>query len=323
MESELTRIDALLQDADFTRSMAEIIHVAKFDGTGQVVPPFISAEEESEEISITAKEEKVAINLAGFYALECGIDLLSSETNEPPIVWLQRIVNRKLNDNTILLLNRFANATWKAGQPFRGMDRITRPTFIGANHLPENEVEKDRIQIETAAKKLLPSLESVANGSMEEQVKQLQYLLQDIDFAIEMASWLDAGYYTGQNQEPPNFITAEEEITTITKSVLEIKIADNIAPFYALECGLNYLATIRQIPPSIILRSIEANIISKEDKTLFVRFTNATRKAGQPFKGLSEITKESFVSFYFLSEPEKEKEWLQVTTAAKRLLKEL
>ena len=323
MESELNKIDALLQDADFTRSMAETVHSAKFEGPGQVVPPFISAEEESKDIRITAKEEKVAINLAGFYALECGIDLLGSETNEPPIVWLQRIVNRKLDENTILLLNRFANATWKAGQPFRGMDRITRSTFIGANHLPENEVEKDKIQIETTAKKLLSSLESVANSSMEEQIKQLQFLLQDIDFAIEMASWLDAGYYTGQNQEPPTFITAEDEIATVTKSVLEIKIANNIAIFYALECGLNYLSTTRQIPPSVILKSIEAKTISTEDKTLFIRFADATRKAGQPFKGLSEITTESFVPFYFLSEPEREKEWMQLTTAAERLLKEL
>jgi hypothetical protein len=46
---------------------------------------------------------------------------------------------------------RFANVTWKAGQPFRGLDRIAHATFTPYYFLTEAELEKDWIQIKLAA----------------------------------------------------------------------------------------------------------------------------------------------------------------------------
>jgi hypothetical protein len=53
------------------------------------------------------------------------------------------------------LLERFANATWKASQPFRSMERIRRSNFIPFDLLPAEEVEKDWVQLQAAAKSLL------------------------------------------------------------------------------------------------------------------------------------------------------------------------
>jgi hypothetical protein len=51
----------------------------------------------------------------------------------------------------MLLLARFANATWKAGQPFRALGRISRANFIPAALLPQQELEKDFVQIRAAS----------------------------------------------------------------------------------------------------------------------------------------------------------------------------
>jgi hypothetical protein len=53
-----------------------------------------------------------------------------------------------------------ANATWKAGQPFRGLNRITRATFTPFYFLNEADIEKDLIQVRSAAKRLLSALEN-------------------------------------------------------------------------------------------------------------------------------------------------------------------
>ena len=58
-----------------------------------------------------------------------------------------------------------------------------------------------------------------AGGEREAQLKKLQALLQSPDFALKMASWLDAAYYKGQGQPP--LLTAEEETKRPDKSCNE------------------------------------------------------------------------------------------------------
>ena len=58
----------------------------------------------------------------------------------------------------MLLLARFANTTWKAGQPFRSLSRITRDTFRPAALLSEEELKKDFEQIRAASVKLLEAM---------------------------------------------------------------------------------------------------------------------------------------------------------------------
>ena len=320
---ELTIIDSLLRSDAFAVVIAEAQNKAYYVGVGEIPKPLLSPGDDTASVKIKKKDEKVAINLAGFYALECGLGAVCAKTSQKPTDVLQTLVDNKADSATVLLLNRFANATWKAGQPFRGLERIKRPIFRVASLLPEDEVKKDCDQIHSAATRLLSAMQDVRERSANEQMKQLRSLLQNEQFSVEMATFQDAGYYIAQQKPAPPFLSAEDEKATVTRSVKEQKIATNVAGFYALECGLNYLVTTQQKLPSDILKAVVGDTISKEYKQLLCRFANATWKAGQPFRGLNHIARATFTPFYFLSEADIEKDWVQVKAAAGLVLKQL
>src|SRR5450432_2757756 len=321
INGELAVIDSLLRSADFSLSIAKTQDTAYYTGIGEPVPPFLSAAEDTATITKTTKEEKIATSIAGLYSVECCVDLLCAQTREMPVAWLEKIINNRTDTATVLLLNRFANATWKAGQPFRDLSRITRPPFTGACFLPPNEVKKDYNQIKTAANKLFLSIQDVKDSGINEQMQKIRSLLHSQQYAAEFAVVMDSGYNSNNKQTISSSL--KDETATIIKSVKEQKIATNLAGFYALECGINYLVTIRMVLPSDMLKSIVNGTISKEDKNLFSRFANATWKAGQPFRGLSRIERETFTPFYFLNQADIDKDWVQIKAAAKRLQAEL
>jgi hypothetical protein len=320
MQYELAIIDSLLRDTSFALYMAKSLDAAYFKGIGEAPQVFLSKDDITAVVIKRLKEEKVAINLAGFYALECGLGLLSAQTNQTPVEWLHKIKNGNADTNSVLLLNRFANATWKAGQPFRSLGRISRYNFTIASRLSEEEVKKDFVQITNAATKLLASLDTIGTDALPQQMKTIRGLLQDTVYAVQMAEYLDAEYAKSQHQKPAPFLTATDDTATIKKQVKEIKIATSLAGFYALECGLNYLVTTKQVLPSAILKLLVDDSLSKEDKMIFARFANATWKAGQPFRGLKRITRQTFTPFYFLNESDIEKDLVQVKAAARILL---
>jgi hypothetical protein len=103
------------------------------------------------------KEEKIATNVADFYAWNAGLATWLQHKKITFII-LQSILNDSISKNDKILLNRFANATWKAGQPFRGLARITRNTFTCFDLLTPEEIEKDWVQIKAAAVKLSQAL---------------------------------------------------------------------------------------------------------------------------------------------------------------------
>ncbi|MDQ6889984.1 MAG: hypothetical protein M3Z56_06895 [Bacteroidota bacterium] len=319
-DRELAKIDSLLRDSSFALSMAASLDSAYYAGIGQKPPAFLMPEEDTGFILKSKTDEKVATNLAGFYALECGVGLLSAQSNTSPVVVLKKIVNGNADSNMILVLNRFANATWKAGQPFRGLSRITRPNFIVASSLSADEVDKDFVQIKNAAVKLLSSLEPISDTSISKQMEAIRRLLQDTAYAVSMASFLDSSYYANLHQPVPPFSTAADDTAMIKKSAKEMKIATAIAGFYALECGVNYLTTTTGHLPSAIIRSVADNSMNPDEKMIFARFANATWKAGQPFRALNRITRPTFTPFYFLTEADIDKDLVQVRAAAKRLL---
>lgn len=323
IQKELITIDSLLRNADFTYSMAKALDSSYFIGIDQTPQDFFAPGDDTVMVLKSLKEEKIAINLAGMYALECGVDLLCEKTQQTPFVWLNKIVDKTADTNAVLLLNRFANATWKAGQPFRGLSRITRPNFTVANFLSQEEIQKDYDQIMAASSRLLVSMQDVANSAKSEQMQRLRSLLQDTVYAFKMAKFLDSSYYVNQNQAVPLFISPTEDTATIYKSVKEQKIATSIAGFYALECGLNYLVATKNMLPSDILQSIINNTLSRENKILLSRFANATWKAGQPFRGLNRITRNTFTPFFFLTDPDVEKDMVQIRAAAQKLLASL
>jgi hypothetical protein len=318
IQAELYIIDSLLRNADYSFEMAKTLDAAYYAGVGEKPTDFLQPGEDTATVKKSMKEEKAAISLAGFYATECGVTYLSTQTKQKPTDILTSIVNQTIDSASVTLLHRFANATWKAGQPFRDIKRITRATFTVFNFLPPEEVKKDDDQVRSAASKLLSAMQDVVNGDIKSQMEKMRSLLQSESFAWEIAAYQDSTY-NSQQQQPAKNSNTGDDTAMITKSVKEQKIATNIAGFYALECGINYFVATKHILPSAILQSINDNTISKEDKELFCRFANATWKAGQPFRGLSRIARETFTPFYFLSVDDVEKDWVQVKAAAKKL----
>ncbi len=317
IKKELIIIDSLLRSKDFSFEMAQELN-KEYNESGQ--NEFITTAEDTSVINKTVREEKIAMNLAGFYAVECGVGFLCEQTNLTPVDWLKKIAGKTADSNAVLLLNRFANATWKAGQPFRGLNRITRYNFTGAGYLSAEEIEKDVNQIASAAAMLLKHMQQVDKMPLPEQMMHMKKLLQDTAFAFEIAKFMNASYYIGQHQPAPLFLTHADDTEIIHKSVREQKIAISIAGFYALECGINYLVTAKGLVPSGILESIGNDSISEAGKTLLLRFANATWKAGQPFRDLNRITRETFTPVYFLTKEDKEKDMVQIKTAARKLL---
>jgi hypothetical protein len=321
INEELTKISALLQDSAFAVTVASGQEAAYFEAQNQPAPAF-DADKDST-VKKSFKDEKIAINLAGFYALECGIGALIAQKGETPLYWLQQIVSNKLDSTETLLLNRFANATWKAGQPFRSLSRIKRDNFIVANFLSDEETKKDLDQINAAAMLLIDSLKNISDTATAAQFAAIRRLMKDKDFALQMAKHMEAAYYKGLDKAVPEFVSAAEDTASVHKNVFEEKLATNIAGFYALECGVSYLATAQNKLPSVILKSILDSSINAADKQLLERFANATWKAGQPFRNADRITRDVFTPFYFLSEEEIEKDWVQITTMAKKLQEHL
>jgi hypothetical protein len=314
INEELTKINGLLQDSSFALVVAGSQDANYYVSQGQKVPAFFEGSDSI--LKKSFKEEKIAINLAGFYALECGIGALIEQNGKTPVYWLQQIADKTLDSNNAMLLNRFANATWKASQPFRDLKRLTKDNFISANFLSAEEIQKDADQITAAASFLLDSLNTVSNAPIDAQFEKINQLLKDKQYALQMASHMEAAYYKGQNQPVPEFLSPAEETAVIEKSAKEEKMAINLAGFYAVECGVSYLSSVQNKLPSDILKSIVNDSIGEKDKELLERFANATWKAGQPFRSLDRVTRNIFMPFDLLPKDEVKKDWDQIKSAA-------
>jgi hypothetical protein len=300
--------------------MAAHLDGAYYRGQGQSPPPFLRPDEETATTPKSVKEEKIATNLAGFYAVEAGLGVLSERTKETPVQILEGIVAGTRPETEMMLLARFANATWKAGQPFRALSRITRDTFKPAALLTEDDLKKDHVQIKAAARRLRDAMTVAAGQDRTEQLRRLQALLQNREFAEEMAAYLDAAYYGGQRQSPPPFLRPEDETAMTRKSVKEEKIAMNLAGFYAIEVGATVIGERTRELPTAILESIVNGTRPQADMLLLARFANATWKAGQPFRSLSRITRSNFIPAAMLSDDELKKDFDQIKAAAAKLL---
>ncbi len=173
-------------------------------------------------------EQKIAINQAGVIATECGagvllFDMKNADTKSPiKFKTISEVFQYIFSDDNnssektsdMLLLARFANATWKAGQPFRGLSRMQKSNYIPASMLSQDELEKDFVQIRAAAKfmfeemviraeKMGKTLDQLTN---EEQLLMLQGMIQDLDFARRIGENLNNQYYIGIGQTPPQFL---------------------------------------------------------------------------------------------------------------------
>ena len=317
--AELDRLQALLRDPAFALDMAQSLDAAYYRGQGQTPPPFLKPEEQTATVPKSVREEKIATNLAGFYALETGAGYLAERDRQKLLDVLQAVAEGRRSEADMLLLARFANATWKAGQPFRSLARISRPAFIPAARLDNTELRKDFVQIRAAATRLVAALQDVRDRDHASQLARLQALLRDTAFAQDMAQTLDAAYYTGQGQAVPPFLKPEEMTATAPKSVREEKIAMNLAGFYALEAGVGMLAERGHESPLQIIDSIARGQRPAGDMLLLARLANATWKAGQPFRSLARISRDTFKPAALLSPADVAKDHDQIRAAAVRL----
>lgn len=317
--AELNRLQTLLRDPIFALDMAQTLDAAYYQGLGQSVPPFLKPEDETATALKSVREEKIAINLAGFYAVETGVGYLAERDRQSPLEVLLAVAEGRRSDADMLLLARFANATWKAGQPFRALARISRPTFGPAALLSETELRKDFVQIRAAAVRLAGSLQGLRSRDTPAQLDGLQTLLRDQAFAQDMAQALDAAYYIGLGQPVPPFLKPEEMTANAPKSVREEKIAINLAGFYALEAGVGILAEQGRESPLQIIDSIAKGSRPEKDMLLLARLANATWKAGQPFRSLARVSRDTFKPAALLSPADVRKDLDQIQAAAVRL----
>ncbi len=323
LKQEVAIVDTLLRDPSFAEFMARSLDSVYYNALGQPQPVFLNNNDADIVQLMRLKDEKIATSIAPFYALECGVELLSKKSGEPFLTWLLKIIKGEADSNAVLLLNRFANATWKAGQPFRDMERLKRYNFRVAGLLSREETDKDSVQIVNSAVKLFSVMSPVRKGTQEDQLKFLRQLLQDTTFAQTISSYADSTYAVSQHQAPVSVHPDVPDTATVKKTLKQMKVATSLAGFYALECGLDYLVTVRHMLPSTILHSVANGSLSKEDEMLFARFANATWKAGQPFRGLNRTTRKNFTPFYYLSDPDIEKDVVQIKAAASILLSTL
>ena len=317
-KTELNKINDLLRDSLFAVKVAGSNGIETSDYNSKQID---TASEQT--VTKPFKEEKIAINLAGFYAVVCGVSALSVQTNKKPVTILKNIVEQRLDSSQIKLLNRFANATWKASQPFRDWSRIKRDNFIVFTFLSDEEIEKDYDQVLAASILLFTKVESSEKDSKEQQLQQMKQLLQDTAFAYEMATHIEAAYYKGQHQPVPPFISTPEDTAIITKTKKDESLANSMTDFYAITCGVEYLSKTRNQAPSSIVRLIVNNSLEKEDRELLQRFADATAKIAQAFINLDSITRNEFVPFDLLPPDSSHKNWTQIQNAARLLQPEL
>jgi len=145
------------------------------------IPPLVT--EDTPEGEVTSI---IAQNLAPLYALDGAMTELWRGEKHPPIEALRGYL---LSDNHPLgltLSGIFANTGWKAGQPFRGIERIEREVFKPAVFLDKDEIDKDHILTGAVAQHLLGKVRDKLENIYPE--KEQQELLSRIDSVLEAVS---------------------------------------------------------------------------------------------------------------------------------------
>lgn len=157
-EEELIAIEKILKDKALAEAAAAYLETTYDISRLSLVHTLSLLHTATGIVNRSAREENIAINLAGFYALVYGLAYLSAIQKQTPSRIVEDILCGHLSESTKDLLERFANATWKAGQPFRGLDRITRDVFGPFDRLFVDEVKKDWQQIKAVAELLAEEL---------------------------------------------------------------------------------------------------------------------------------------------------------------------
>jgi hypothetical protein len=118
--------------------------------------------------------QKVAMDLAGLYAADTAANLIAAKAGalvdgkideDTYVKALESLAAGDLDDEERYIAKNAANATWRAGQPFRDimnkpLSRITRDINQQFNTLPVDEEDKDLVQTKRGAELLLEAINS-------------------------------------------------------------------------------------------------------------------------------------------------------------------
>lgn len=158
-------ITAAYQNITWSVKAANACEQAYAELTGGTFTPFTEAE-----------PQKVAMNLAGVYAADNAAQILAMQSNwfggtaiKPKAYErvLEKIAAGRLSPVEMQVVRLMANATWRAGQPFRGLERLTRDINVAfplLKDLDAVELQKDTVQIRTGAILLLEVIATYHNN---------------------------------------------------------------------------------------------------------------------------------------------------------------
>ena len=143
----LNQLQNILQDPNFQLQVANACSKAYAEGVGH---PEWHSDFGGED------QQMIAQNLAGPLAVNTGISVIALLREEEHKKVLEDIANGNVSEDEKNILLRLANLSWAAQQPFRG--RADRVNVFDL--LSQEEVEKDYVQITTAAKMMYEALAS-------------------------------------------------------------------------------------------------------------------------------------------------------------------
>jgi hypothetical protein len=159
MKRIFATVSTVLQSISLVAACANACAQAYADSTGGTHTPFGETD-----------QGNIAMNFAGLAAVDGAANVIASmrygvdnELNVFENEYLEALEaiaawDDELSDKEKYAAAIVANVAWRAGQPFRALERLTRPVNMSFNQLPANEKEKDRVQLQAAAKFLLEQL---------------------------------------------------------------------------------------------------------------------------------------------------------------------
>jgi hypothetical protein len=163
MKRIFATVSTVLQSISLVAACANVCATAYAESTGGSHTPFPETD-----------QSNIAMNFAGLAAVDGAANAIAAmrggvddELNVSEEGYLQALEDIATNWEDLSNEEKYAaaiaaNVAWRAGQPFRSLERLTRSVNVNFNMLPANEKEKDRVQLQAAAKFLLQQIGNVA-----------------------------------------------------------------------------------------------------------------------------------------------------------------
>ncbi|MFC1674591.1 response regulator [Candidatus Omnitrophota bacterium] len=318
LEQELGILDSLMKNPAFLETMAG----ALLSAYNEHANTDYRITQDTDATVFTKEDLDRTQNLAGLIGVEVGTSALLATTRKGNslVSVLKAITEDMLTEKEMRLLALFANATWKAGVPFRvktGSDgeslgpyslMQSHPDFVPVVLAREEVAEEDILQMKVAAHKLLSAIQHIDDP--QEQLDRLEFLLKNKGF-LELLARESLQAYNSRHGTKHS-ISTDQTLTGLTKRDLDI--AMNLLGFIALEVGVGALLELTRQGQSMsdVLNAIVEGRLTGEEETLLALFANATWKAGVPFRVKTGSDGRSLGPYFRIMEHPDFRRWAQL-----------